>query len=153
MFIVNALDGNFDRHGGNWGFIKKDNKHRLVPIYDNASSMYLKLNSDERIRKVLESIDEINCRVFKFPTSHIKINGRKSSYFEVINNIEFKECNKALFRIFPRIHLDSINDIIDSIDNINDLRKQFYKTMYKERYVKILKPAYEKLVQLEKCLC
>ena len=26
MFIVDALNGNFDRHGGNWGFIKKDNK-------------------------------------------------------------------------------------------------------------------------------
>ena len=28
MFIVDALIANFDRHGSNWGFIKKDNKYR-----------------------------------------------------------------------------------------------------------------------------
>ena len=37
------------------------------------------------------------------------------------------------------------NALIDSIENISDLRKEFYKTMYRERYEKILKPAYEKL--------
>ena len=26
LFIVDALLGNFDRHGANWGFLKKDNK-------------------------------------------------------------------------------------------------------------------------------
>ena len=30
MFIVDALIGNFDRHGGNWGFIKKDNQYRIA---------------------------------------------------------------------------------------------------------------------------
>ena len=39
-----------------------------------------------------------------------------------------------------------IDKLIDSIECINDLRKQFYKRMYRERYEKILKPAYEKLV-------
>ncbi len=38
MFIVDALIGNFDRHGGNWGFIKKDNQYRIAPVYDNGSS-------------------------------------------------------------------------------------------------------------------
>ena len=33
MFIVDALIGNFDRHGGNWGFIKKDNQYRIAPGY------------------------------------------------------------------------------------------------------------------------
>ena len=40
MFIVDALIGNFDRHGGNWGFIKKDNQYRIAPVYDNGSSLY-----------------------------------------------------------------------------------------------------------------
>lgn len=145
MFIVDALNGNFDRHGGNWGFIKKDNKYRIAPVYDNGSSMYPRLNTDARIKEVIESEEEINSRIYNFPTSHVKINGMKSSYYQVINSLEFKECNEALLRIFPRIDLERINALIDSIENISDLRKEFYKTMYRERYEKILKPAYEKL--------
>ena len=146
MFIVDALNGNFDRHGGNWGFIKKNNEYRMAPVYDNGSSMYPKLNNDDIINKVINSEDEINERIYKFPTSHIKIKGRKSSYFEVINCLEFEECNKALLRIFPKIDFDKINKLIDAIECINDLRKNFYKIMYKQRYDKILKPAYEKLL-------
>ena len=146
MFIVDAFNGNFDRHGGNWGFIKKDNKYRIAPVYDNGSSMYPKLNTDEQINNVLCSEEEINERIYKFPTSHVKIDGRKSSYYEVINSLQFEECNNALLRIFPKIKFKEIDKLIDSIECINDLRKQFYKRMYRERYEKILKPAYEKLV-------
>ena len=146
MFIVDALNGNFDRHGGNWGFLKKDNKYRIAPVYDNGSSMYPKLNTDEKIKEVLESEEKINDRIYTFPTSHVKIDGRKSSYYEVINSLQFEECNKALLRIFPRIKFEDIDKLIDSIECINDLLKQFYKRMYRERYEKILKPAYDKLV-------
>lgn len=127
--------------------IKKDNKYRMAPVYDNGSSMYPKLNTDERIIKVLNSEEEINERIYRFPTSHVKIDGRKSSYYEVINSLHFEECNKALIRIFPRIKFEEIYELIDSIECINDLRKQFYKRMYAERYEKILKPAYEKLAK------
>ena len=53
--------------------------------------------------------------IFKFPTSQIKLNGRKSSYFEIISSLRYKECNEALTRIFPRINM---NDIFNLIDNI-----------------------------------
>ena len=108
--------------------------------------MYPKLNTDEKILAVLNSVDEINERIFKFPTSHVKIDGKKSSYYEVINSLKFEECNKLLLRIFPKIKFEDIDKLIDSIECINDLRKQFYKRMYRERYEKILKPAYEKLI-------
>ena len=146
MFIIDALNGNFDRHGGNWGFIKKDNKYRIAPVYDNGSSMYPKLNSDERIQNVLDSLEEIEKRVYQFPTSHIKLNGRKSSYFEVINSLEFEECNNALKRIYPKIDISEIDKLIDSIENITDLRKEFYKRMYFERYSRILRNAYDRLI-------
>ena len=146
MFIVDAFNGNFDRHGGNWGFIKKDNKYRIAPVYDNGSSMYPRLNTDERIKEVLDSREEIDKRIYNFPTSHVKLNGRKSSYYEVINSLLFEECNKALIRIFPRINFDKVDKIIDSIECISELHKDFYKKMYRERYEKILKPAYDKLI-------
>lgn len=70
----------------------------------------------------------------------------KNFYYEVINSLKFDKCNKALLRIFPKIKFKDIDKLIDSIECITDLRKQFYKRMYRERYEKILKPAYEKLI-------
>ena len=145
MFIVDALIGNFDRHGGNWGFIKRDNKYRIAPVYDNGSSLYPKLNTDEKIAEVLASQEEIDKRIYKYPTSHIKVKNQKSSYFEVISSLQFEACNKALKRIVPRIDLERINRIIDEIEEISELRKQFYKTMLQQRYEKILMYSYRML--------
>lgn len=145
MFIVDALNGNFDRHGGNWGFIKKDNKYSMAPVYDNGSSMYPRINTDERILEILNNQEEIDRRIYQFPTSHIKLNGRKSSYYEVINSLQFEECNKALKKIVPKIDFEKIDKLIDSIESISDIRKKFYKTMYHYRYEKILKLALDKL--------
>lgn len=145
MFIVDALIGNFDRHGGNWGFIKRDNKYRIAPVYDNGSSLYPKLNTDDKLEAVLASEDEINERIYKFPTSHIKVKNRKSSYFEVINSLQFEACNDALKRIVPRINLERINAIIDEIEEISEVRKHFYKVMLQQRYEKILMCAYRQL--------
>jgi len=145
MFIVDALIGNFDRHGGNWGFIKRNNQYRIAPVYDNGSSLYPKLNTDEKIAAVLASEEEINQRIYKFPTSHIKVKNRKSSYFEVISSRQFEACNEALKRIVPRIDLNRINLIIDEIEGISELRKQFYKVMLEHRYEKILMHTYRLL--------
>ena len=145
MFIVDALIGNFDRHGGNWGFIKRDNKYRIAPVYDNGSSLYPKLNTDEKITEVLASQEEIDKRIYQFPNSHIKVKNKKSSYFEVISSLQFEACNDALKRIVPRIDLERINRIIDEIEEISELRKQFYKTMLQQRYEKILMYSYRML--------
>lgn len=145
MFIVDALIGNFDRHGSNWGFIKRDNKYRIAPVYDNGSSLYPKLNTDEKIAEVLVSQEEIDKRIYQFPTSHIKVKNRKSSYFQVISSLQFEACNEALKRIVPRIDLEQINRIIDEIEEISELRKQFYKTMLQQRYEKILMYSYRML--------
>ena len=145
MFIVDALIGNFDRHGGNWGFIKRDNKYRIAPVYDNGSSLYPKLNTDEKIAEVLASQEEIDKRIYQFPTSHIKVKNKKSSYSEVISSLQFEACNDALKRIVPRIDLERINRIIDEIEGISELRKQFYKTMLQQRYEKILMYSYRML--------
>ena len=145
MFIVDALIGNFDRHGGNWGFIKKDNQYRIAPVYDNGSSLYPKLNTDEKLEAVLSSEEEIDQRIYRFPTSHIKVKNRKSSYFEVISSLQFEACNDALKRIVPRIDFNQINILIDEVEGISEVRKRFYKVMLQQRYEKILMYAYRQL--------
>ena len=145
MFVIDALIANFDRHGSNWGFIKKDNKYRLSPIFDNGSSLFPQLNTDEKIEAVLNDQAEIDQRIYKFPTSHIKVQNRKSSYFEVISSRQFEACNEALKRIVPRVDLARINDIIDDIEGLSELRKNFYKVMLQQRFEKILMHTYRML--------
>ena len=149
MFIVDALIGNFDRHGANWGFLKKDNKYSLAPIFDNGSSLFPQLVNEDEMKLILSDEDELNERVYKFPTSQIKLNDKKSSYFEVISSLKFNEINKSLLNIYPKIDLKKINSLIDSL-NISNIHKQFYKRMIEERFSKIIKYSYEKL-EVNKC--
>ena len=125
MFIIDALLANFDRHGSNWGFIKKDNKYRLSPIFDNGSSLFPQLNTDEKIEAVLSNQEEIDMRIYKFPTSQVKYKGKKSSYYEIISSLAFEECNNALVRIIERIDFNKINKLIDSVENISEKRREF----------------------------
>lgn len=144
MYIVDALIGNFDRHGANWGFLKKNNKYTLAPIFDNGSCLFPQMVNEDEMNMVLNDENELNRRIYTFPTSQIKLNEGKSSYFEVISSLRFEECNKALMVIFEKIDLNKIDSLIDSLD-ISDIHKQFYKTMIKERYYKILGFSYNKL--------
>ena len=147
MYIVDALLGNFDRHGGNWGFLKKDNKYCAAPVFDNGSCLFPNLADENEMLKIMDDEEQINLRVYKFPTSQIKLSGNKSSYFEVISSLQFEEMNKALLKIYPIINLDKIYKLIDDIDIINDTHKKFYKTMIGNRHKKIIKYSYEKLVK------
>ena len=138
MYIVDAWIGNFDRHGANWGFIKKDNAYRIAPVYDNGSSLFPKLNTDEKIQEILNSEDEMNKRIFKFPTSQILLNGKKSSYYDVISSLKFEECNNALVRICNKIDMNLVIEFISNMNEISMVRKEFYITMLRRRYEKIL---------------
>lgn len=145
MFIVDALIANFDRHGCNWGFIKKNDRYRLSPIFDNGSCLFPQLNTDEKVEEVLGNRNKINERIYRFPTSQVKYKNRKSSYYEIISSLEFEECNNALIRIASRVDLKRINKLIDSVEGISNIRKEFYKTIIKERFEKILLDSYFKL--------
>lgn len=143
MFIVDSFVGNFDRHNGNWGFLINNdtNKVEIAPIFDCASCLYPKLE-DEKINNILNDENEIEKRVFVFPNSASKRKIKINPYF-YINSFESNDCSKALFDIFPKIDMNKIENLIDEIPCISDLRKKFYKTILNKRYELILKPAYD----------
>lgn len=145
LYVLDALLGNFDRHGGNWGFIKTNNKYKLAPIFDNGSSLYPNLTDIDDMKKIMNSIQETEKRIFMFPTSQIKLNGQKSSYYEVINSLKFKECNNALIYINKLFNQEKINKIIDDTPFISSTQKEFYKYMIRNRFEYIIKKSYERL--------
>lgn len=145
MYIVDALIANFDRHGTNWGFLKYKNKYTMSPIFDNGSSLYPQLVDEEEMKQIINSEDETNKRVFKFPTSQIKIDGNKSSYYEVISSLRYSECNEALIRIMNKLDIEIINNLINDTPFITETHKDLYKHLLKARYEKILEVSYIKL--------
>ena len=146
MFVIDALLGNFDRHNGNWGFLFDEERQasEIAPVFDCGSCLLPQ--ADEKIMKtILENENELNVRIFQFPTSATKLNDRKINYYDFISSMENENCNKAVLRIFPNIDIDLINTFIDNVPYIHDLQKDFYKTYIKARYEKILLPVYRKL--------
>lgn len=138
MFIMDALLGNFDRHGSNWGFLKKGEEYRLAPVFDNGSCLFSKLVSDKQCTGVLESRQEMQKRVYQFPTSQIQLRGKKSSYYEVIGSHQFAECDRALQRMAGKIDMDSICRLIESVECMSSVRKEFLCEMIKLRYRKLI---------------
>ncbi len=147
VYIVDALLGNFDRHGANWGFIKEKNKYTLAPVFDNGSSLFPNLVDEDEMKQIITSNEETDKRIFKFPTSQIKLHGKKSSYYEVINSLEFQECNQALVSVFTRINMEQIMELIGNTPLITDTQKLFYSHMIQERYEQIIKASYDKLME------
>lgn len=146
VFVVDALLGNFDRHNGNWGFIVNpiSQTAEIAPIYDCGSCLLPQ--ADEKVmRKILDNEEELNARIYQFPTSAIKQNGKKINYYDFLMATQNKECNHALLRIAPNINLEKIYDFINNVAYIPQLQKDFYKNYICARYEKIIKPAYEQI--------
>ena len=147
VYILDALLGNFDRHGANWGFIKENNQYRMAPVFDNGSSLFPNLVDEDEMKSVMTSVDETDRRVYKFPTSQVKLNGKKSSYYEVIHSLEFPECNKALVNVYKRIDMKKVKKLVEETPLISETQKLFYLHMLEARYEKIIKASYDKLME------
>lgn len=148
VFVIDALLGNFDRHNGNWGFLfnEETQSSEIAPVFDCGSCLLPQ--ADEKIMKaILENEDELNARIFQFPTSALKLNDRKINYYDFISSMENKDCNDAILRILPKIDIELINSFIDNTPYISDLQKDFYKKYIAARYEKILLPIYRKLIK------
>ena len=145
IYIMDALLGNFDRHGANWGFIKENNSYTLAPVFDNGSCLFPNLVDEAEMKEIMESEEETDKRIFKFPTSQVKLNGKKSSYFEVINSLQFEECNDALRYVMMQLDMSEVEKLIDETPLISDVQREFYKHMTTARYNKILQASFEKL--------
>ncbi|MGN0379181.1 MAG: hypothetical protein ACI4EU_06300 [Butyrivibrio sp.] len=82
---------------------------------------------------------EFHARIFQFPTSAIKLNGRKINYYDFLNHEQDEDCNEAL----KRIDMKEIEGFINQLSGISDLQKEFYKQYINARYGLAIRQAYE----------
>lgn len=143
VFIVDALLGNFDRHNGNWGVLYDENRNgaEIAPVYDCGSCLLPQ--ADEKVmQEVLTSEAALNARVYQFPTSAIKLKGRKINYYDFLTGGSNSDCTRALMQMMERIDLKQIGEFICGVEEITELQKKFYLRYISARYELILRTAY-----------
>lgn len=154
MFIVDALINNNDRNDNNWGLIiNNDNLNlRLAPIYDNGASFYSKTSSD-RIEHILNDDFKMKQVIYDNCISSFLLEGRVINSLKYIKKRKHYDCDEALLRIFPKIDMSRIRDLIYSIPNefngieiMTNQQKELYYKSIDYKYSKIFKPMYEKLL-------
>lgn len=150
MFIADALLGNFDRHNGNWGILVDERLQtaEIAPVYDCGSCLYPQLAA-ENMQAVLDSEDEINKRIFTFPASAIEENGQKIPYFDFISSLKNEDCNAALKRVYSRIDMEQLDQIVEETPALLPVQKEFFRIMLHERKTKILDYSMEQLLAME----
>lgn len=143
MFIVDSLIGNTDRHNGNWGFIKDKITGNVYfsPIYDCGSCLNPLLEDAD-----LQKIDETELKNLALNCySCLKENGKKINYFSYISSMKNNECNNALRFVIDKVDMEKINNMIDEINCISEVRKSFYKSILNKRF-DLLKKAVMKMI-------
>lgn len=135
MFVIDALIGNWDRHNGNWGFLYNQNTDeiKIAPVFDCGSGLFPQID-DVMLKKILNDKNQINARIYDFPTSALLFNGKRINYYSFIKSHEYKECDKAIERIKEKMNLEAINRLIDDVNCISDLHKEFLKLIIKRRF-------------------
>jgi hypothetical protein len=128
MFVVDALIGNFDRHNGNWGFLVDENTQTssLAPVFDCGSCLLPQ--ADNRIMQLcLDDEDEMNARIYTFPTSMIKQDDRKINYFDFLHAPDMpQDLRSAMDQLRSRIQALDFNALVDNTPFLTPLQRQFY---------------------------
>lgn len=135
MFIVDALLGNFDRHNGNWGFLVNDSTGdcTLAPVFDCGSCL-LPQADDSIMQKCIENQDEMNARIFTFPTSMLKIGGRKINYYDFLHSGNRpKNLEIILDQLLPKINALDFEKLIGETPYTTTLQKTFYTRYLSQR--------------------
>ena len=143
MFAADAVLGNFDRHNGNWGIIVNEisRERRIAPVYDNGSCLYPQL-TDEQMKNILKTPEEIYNRIYVFPNSALKENGKRINYYGFLNNVHDMDAIRGMEYVHNHYSDEKICNIIGNAE-ISDVKKDFFYTMISLRKEKILDESLE----------
>lgn len=126
MFVVDALLGNFDRHNGNWGFLVDENTGdvKLAPVFDCGSCL-LPQADDNIMQKCLDNQDEMLARVYSFPSSMLKVDGRKINYYDFLKAYREEDFTSVLKELTPKIMELDFEGTISETPYMTELHRKF----------------------------
>lgn len=144
MFVIDALIGNKDRHLDNWGIIEKNNEMMFAPVYDCGSALSALLDEDT-MEKLLSEPGSFRVEEYNVASIY-RIGGERIYYHEIFRKPP-KELADAVRRVVPKIDMTEIEIIIDSIELMSNIRKDYLKKALSLRYEQVLIPAYSKIIE------
>ena len=152
MFIVDAFINNNDRNEANWGLIydKELNTLKLAPVYDNGASFYGK-SDDTKLESILNDEFKFKQMAYDSAISVYTLNDKIINPLKFIESMNFKDCNDALIRLFPKIDMNKIKELFLNIEEKYDNIIIFSKVQ-KEVYYKVLEYRYNILKKIYKLL-
>ena len=150
--VVDALIGNEDRHQDNFGFVYTNNddieKIKYSPIYDCGSCLS-PLLSDEKMKEIINNEETFKNQEYNKMYKYCE-NGKRIYMHQFYNNIlKNNDLKYALLRIYPKINIEKIDNMINNTEYISDIRKEYLKKAIKLRYDLILTPAYKQVKKHE----
>jgi hypothetical protein len=149
MFVIDTLLGNSDRHFDNWGILEQNGEIKFAPIYDCGSSLGALLD-DSKMGELLTDTMQPEFKNKEYNvTSCYFMDGKRIFYHEIFKNPP-NDLIEAIKRTVPKIQIDKINDIIDSVEQISGIRKEYLKKSISMRYEQILLPALKRVLRHEK---
>ena len=138
MFVIDALIGNTDRHLNNWGILVKDDEVEFAPIYDCGSTLGA-LYSDDMMEEMMSSPTVFKNKEFNIASCYF-MNGKKVFYHEIFKDPP-PDLAEAIKRTIPKIDMNKIYQVIDSVGGISDIRKEYLKAALDMRNNLILQPS------------
>lgn len=144
VFVIDALLGNPDRRENSWGFVKTKEGYELAPVFNNDACLFPGIVSDDQCREVLASGEKMEQLIFEPCAAQIRMDRRECSFLEIISSHRFRECDKALWRIISKMDFAMLDLLVQAVDILSDIKKQFILTMIEERYKRLLLEPFER---------
>lgn len=119
----------------------------MAPVYDNGNCLNSKWD-DNKMKEVLSGNKNLEAEAFSARRCIFEFEGRKLNPYHLIERMEYAGCNDAVRRITSKFAevLPEIEKMILEIPVLTDVQKRFYLAVMKERYGKVLKPTYHKIM-------
>ena len=155
--IIDGFINNNDRNNGNWGILRDKNESVLAPIYDNGSSFSPNVPESRLIKKLnnQQSLESSACN----GVTAYSLDGEHNLLFRDAMQYNNKNLKQAIIKVVPNITLhiseiqkfiDNIPEKINGIEVLSPVRKEIYQKEMDIRMEKIMAPAYEKNIRIEK---
>jgi hypothetical protein len=142
MFVVDCLIGNSDRHFENWGVIENNGSICFAPVYDCGSALSALIDDEKMAVLLADPVDFKNQEYNR--VSCYYMNGNKVYYHDIFANPP-EALSNAILRIVPRINMDEIHGIVDSVSVISNVRKEYLKKSLNLRFDEIIAPALKRI--------
>lgn len=156
--LIDGLINNNDRNNGNWGLLYQNNAYRLAPVFDNGAAFSNKV-PDDRLAGRLNDPQKMEASALNTILIYAR-DGKNYTFPKFITEcLQYPDFRAAIRRTVPLIQknmpkirkfMAQIPESYRGISVCSSARRTVYLRDMELRLDKLLTPALEKVIELEK---